>query len=682
MRIRFLAVGLLACLALTPRTFAQPATQAAPADTRLDWWREARFGLFVHFGLYAVPEGRWGDRDGYGEWLLSSAQIPLAEYEALAERFTVERFDAAEWARLAKGAGMQYVVVTTKHHDGFCLFDSAHTDWDVERTPFRRDMMRELSDAVRAEGLQIGWYHSIMDWHHPDYLPRRAWDPRPAADASMERYTVHLQKQVSELLTGYGPIGLMWFDGQWEATWNHERGQALYDLCRTLQPNVIVNNRVDVGFGQDGMTSDPRFAGDYGTPEQSVPTVPPLGVDWETCMTMNRHWGWNAADTEWKSARTLIHTLIDVVSKGGNLLLNVGPRPDGTFPPLAVERLREIGRWMDVNGEAIHGTERSQFRVSNGARLTQRVESDRTRLFVHLLGPQAVSSGVLRLGAIGNHIARAYPLGAPDMSLETTQDEIGGVEVTAQGLDLDPYATVIVLELEGAPLPYVAPVIASRTTTFIDTLEAVVTPPVPGLGVEVHFNGLTAASVHGPLRLTLSQSASLQASTLSAAGAPCASSYAEFKQVEPRPGTMGAPEPSVRGLRRDVYEGDFERVPDFDTEPVASELVTAVEVTPDLRREHVAARFTAWLWVERPEVALFALGSDDGSRLWIGDECVVDNDGFHGFKVARGEVALGPGWHRLQVGWFNGTGGADLSVELALGGQPLAPLRLDALAAQ
>jgi alpha-L-fucosidase len=240
---------------------------------------------------------------------------------------------------MAKDAGMRYIVITSKHHDGFSLFDSAHTEYDMMSTPFQRDIMAELAEACRRHGLEICWYHSIMDWHHPDYLPRRGWDDRPTDGADFERYVGHLRDQVTELLTNYGDIGVMWFDGQWEGTWTHEHGGPLYELCRDLQPDVIVNDRVDKGRrGHSGIVAE-GFAGDYGTPEQHIPATGLPGVDWETCMTMNRHWGFNAYDEQWKSSEDLIRKLVDIASKNGNFLLNVGPRADGTFPPEAVERL-------------------------------------------------------------------------------------------------------------------------------------------------------------------------------------------------------------------------------------------------------------------------------------------------------------------------------------------------------
>src|ERR1051326_2726591 len=311
---------------------------ALPPDSRLQWWRDARFGMFLHWGLYSILAGEWGGRDDYAEWIRNNAHIPLAEYDKLVARFNPVKFDAGAWAGMAKDAGMKYVTITTKHHDGFCLFDSKLTDFCVRATPFRRDIMKEMADASRRQGLHQCWYHSIMDWHHPDYLPRRDWEAetRPVGNARFARYVEHLHGQVAELLTGYGDIGVMWFDGQWEGTWTHELGRALYARCRALQPDVIVNNRVE-GWSPVRIT-DPL--GDFRTPEQEVPATGWPGVDWESCITMNRNWGYNAKDRDFKPVPKLIGLLVETASKGGNLLLNVGPRGDGTFPEESVERLK------------------------------------------------------------------------------------------------------------------------------------------------------------------------------------------------------------------------------------------------------------------------------------------------------------------------------------------------------
>jgi alpha-L-fucosidase len=224
-----------------------------PDDERMKWWREARFGMFIHWGLYSIPAGTWGDKTTHGEWIRHTAQIPIKEYNKLVTEFNPIKFDADEWVRMAKAAGMRYIVITAKHHDGFSLFNSNATDYDIMSTKYKRDILKELATACREQGLKICWYYSIMDWHHPDYLPRRSWEDRTSDGAEIDRYIKYMKKQIKELVTNYGDIGVLWFDGEWEETWNHEYGQDLYNYVRSLNPNIIINNRVDVG--RSGKTS-------------------------------------------------------------------------------------------------------------------------------------------------------------------------------------------------------------------------------------------------------------------------------------------------------------------------------------------------------------------------------------------------------------------------------------------
>jgi alpha-L-fucosidase len=237
---------LVGCLGSGSRQQSRPppAAEASP-EKQMDWWREARFGMFIHWGLYAVPAGEWGAEKNHGEWIRDTAHIPVEEYEKLRTQFNPVKFNADEWVALAKEAGVKYIVITSKHHDGFCLFDSKCTDFDVMATPFRRDIMKELAQACARAGIRICWYHSIMDWHHPDYLPRRPWEraERPEAGADFPRYVSYMKNELRELLTNYGPVGVLWFDGQWEGTWNNELGQDLEAHVRSLQPDIIVTNR-------------------------------------------------------------------------------------------------------------------------------------------------------------------------------------------------------------------------------------------------------------------------------------------------------------------------------------------------------------------------------------------------------------------------------------------------------
>jgi alpha-L-fucosidase len=350
-------------LGAAPARGSTDSMQVAPLGAdKMQWWREARFGMFVHFGIYSTLAGEWNGRTDYGEWIRNNAKIPIEQYDTFLQRFNPVQFDADRLAALAAAAGMKYLVITTKHHDGFALWPSAHGNFNVSRTPYRRDIMRAVADACRRHKVVPCWYHSIMDWHHPDYLPRRDWEStaRPATGASYERFVAYLHAQVEELLTNYGDIGVMWFDGEWEGTWTRERGIELAAHCRKLQPNVLINSRVAPKAAGESELSGGKV-GDFGTPEQKVPDRGLAGVDWESCITMNENWGFNRADHNWKSLYTLVGMLVETASKGGNLLLNVGPQGDGSLPPESVVRLEDLARWMQVHGEAIHATQASPF---------------------------------------------------------------------------------------------------------------------------------------------------------------------------------------------------------------------------------------------------------------------------------------------------------------------------------
>ncbi len=291
--IRCLAVTLL----ILTSSLVAPAEEPSPQidhDQRMQWWRDARFGMFIHWGLYAIPAGEWNGSQKHAEWIRTTAEIPLETYDQFLQQFNPVKFDADAWARMAKDAGMKYIVITSKHHDGFCLWPSAHTDFDVDSTPFKRDIMGELKAACDKHGLVFCMYHSIMDWHHPDYLPRRKWEhDRSTEGAQYDRYVAYMKAQLKELVERYDP-GVLWFDGEWEDTWTHELGKDLYDYVRSLKPDIIINNRVDKGReGMQGMTKGDEFRGDFGTPEQEIPATGIPGVDWESCMTMNHHWGYN-----------------------------------------------------------------------------------------------------------------------------------------------------------------------------------------------------------------------------------------------------------------------------------------------------------------------------------------------------------------------------------------------------
>ncbi len=649
-----------------PRAAAQD-----PHDARMAWWREARFGLFVHWGLYAIPAGAWGERTDHGEWIRTTARIPRERYEPLQRRWNPTEFDADAWARAAADAGMRYVVITSKHHDGFCLWDSAETDWDVGGTPHGGDVLAELAAACRRHGLRFCTYHSIMDWHHPDYLPRRDWETdRPVAGADFERYERYLHAQVGELVARYRPA-VMWFDGEWERTWTHERGVALFELCRRLAPEMIVNNRVDVHRqGMQGFSRSDDAVGDFDTPEQEIPATGLPGVDWESCMTMNGHWGWNAADTRWKPTAELVRNLIDVASKGGNYLLNVGPRADGTFPPEAVERLRGIGAWMRLNGEAIHGTTASVFEELPWGRCTVRAGDDTSRLYLHVF--ERPASGELALPGLGSTATAAFLLTDPSRALAVGADGSGsGLVVRLPEQLPDPIATVVVVELGGRPIVYRAPTITAESERFVTGLDVAVAS-APGTEARYTPDGRepTARSprVEGPVRIE--RTCTVSAATFRDGRRVGPVARRAFERAEPLPPVEALP--AGAGLLQQAAAVDWQRIP-ADRPQLDSKAAPVAEVAlPEGIGEHVALSFRGFVDVPATELYRFALTSDDGSRLWIDGQLVVDNDGLHGAIERRGEIALAAGLHGIEVVWFNNTGAAELRLAWARPGRPFA----------
>ena len=416
------------------------------------WWRDARFGMFIHWGLYAVPAG---DFEGHrskeiGEWIMSWANIPRARYEKFAAQFNPVQFDAAEWVRIAKAAGMKYIVITSKHHDGFSMFDSKTSPYDiVDRTPYRKDPMGALADEAKKEGIRFCFYYSIMDWHHPSqYVDAAGKDPTAGdrqtkmRDGRKAEYISYMKAQLRELVTSYDPA-VLWFDGEWVDWWTEDDGRDLYQYVRGLKPDIIINNRV--GKGRQGMQGfnrqDREYSGDFGTPEQQIPPSGLAGVDWESCMTMNDTWGYKSYDDNWKSAETIVRNLVDTSSKGGNYLLNVGPTAAGRIPQPSVDRLAEVGRWMKVNAEAIYGTGASPF----SAQLPfGRATSKPGRIYLHVFDWPA--GGKIQAPAPAGSIRKAYLLSSPATALTVTKS---GETVTIETPSSPPdrIASVIVLEM-------------------------------------------------------------------------------------------------------------------------------------------------------------------------------------------------------------------------------------------
>ncbi|HUX59341.1 MAG TPA: alpha-L-fucosidase [Bacteroidales bacterium] len=421
-------------------------------DERMEWWRDARFGMFIHWGSYAMLGGEYkGDTcKGGAEWVMDKLDITIPDYEKIVAQFNPEKFNADEWVTMAKDAGMKYIVLTSKHHEGFCMWDSKVTDYDImDFTPFKRDIVKELSEACKKQGIKFCFYYSIVDWHHP-----QAQAPLyPNYNAGQKDSTVfnpefpkyfenYLKPQIKELLTNYGDIGVVWFDGDWIPDYKTEMGKELYKFIRDIQPNTIVNNRVDKGrTGMSGLDKEGVFAGDFGTPEQEIPATG-ISSDWESCMTMNGSWGYKPSDHNWKSSEELIRNLIDIVSKGGNFLLNVGPDSQGLFPPESVERLKAMGVWTKANAESIYGAKASPYDRPDWGRYTSKPGV----VYAHVF--DWPKDGILALNK-NIQVKSASLLADPTTELKFKADD-SGVTIFLPTMAADTIATVVKIIVEPA----------------------------------------------------------------------------------------------------------------------------------------------------------------------------------------------------------------------------------------
>jgi alpha-L-fucosidase len=445
---RVLGLVLVLCVAAVGYVRAQNFTQetAVQRDARMAWWRDARFGMFIHWGAYAVPAGMYhGERvRGVGEWIMSSAHVPIAEYEGFARQFNPTQFDADEWVRIAKAAGMKYIIITSKHHDGFAIFDSKISRYDImDVAPYKRDVIKALSTAAHNAGLKFGVYYSIMDWHHPDAQGPNfpEYNSRTWSNPNFDRYVeTYMKPQLKELVTQYPAIDVLWFDGEWVADWTDAKGKTLYNWLRAMKPTLLINNRVGHSRqGMGGLNAEGKVGiGDFGTPEQRVPPEGLPGVDWETCMTMNDTWGFKSYDDNWKDTKTLLRTLIDVAAKGGNFLLNVGPTAQGLIPGPSVARLREMGEWMRTNGEAIYGTTVSPYGMPAWGRYTAKG----SRVYAHVF--DWPKDGKLVLTGVKQRPARvALLIDGKPLTIEQTN---AGFTVQLPAVPPSSIATVLVLE--------------------------------------------------------------------------------------------------------------------------------------------------------------------------------------------------------------------------------------------
>jgi alpha-L-fucosidase len=398
----------------------------ARADARLDWFRDAKFGLFIHWGLYAIPAGVWKGQDipGIGEWIMHKARIPVAEYEPLAAQFNPVAFDAAAWVRLAREAGMRYVVLTSKHHDGFCMYKTAITGYNiVDATPFGRDIAKELAFECQRQGIKFGFYYSqTQDWHHPDG-DGNDWDYDEARKDFAGYIEHYVKPQVREILTNYGPICLIWFDTPRRIT--PEQSRSLVDFVHALQPDCLVSGRIG------------NTLGDYAEARDNAYPAEALALDWEVPATINDTWGFKTHDHNWKSPTELIRKLVDVTSKGGNYLLNVGPTAEGIIPQPSVDRLVAVGEWLRQNDEALYATRPGPVQGVEWCRSTQRPG----RIYLHVFDWPA--HGQISLPRFAGAITRASLLASGEtLPLQGTEART----VAGPASPPDPIDTVIVVE--------------------------------------------------------------------------------------------------------------------------------------------------------------------------------------------------------------------------------------------
>jgi alpha-L-fucosidase len=456
-KVRLLTAVLL--FGLAHNTNAQ---QELSAKDRLAWWHEAKFGLFINWGIHSLYGGVYKGHQqarGGAEWIMNRCKIPVAEYREMAKQFNPTKYDPEAWVKMARDAGMKYLVISVKHHDGFALFDSKESDWNVVKaTPYGKDLLKPLAEACKKYGIKLGIYYSqAVDWTNPGGAAARRlmkegwpnpdstkidqytlehdghWDPvqmTATFDEYIDRVAV---PQVRELLTNYGRIDILWWDyaTQMKTVSGAEKLKSLL----TLQPGIITNDRLH-----------PDFHGDTKTPEQAIPERNEVeGQNWETCMTMNSSWGYKSWDKNWKSPEMLIRNLIRIAARGGNYLLNVGPKPDGTFPEECIDRLKAIGDWMKVNGEAIYGTRAGQLPVLSWGECTQKEQNGKTILYLSVF--DWPKNGQLTIPGLKKQVVSARLL-ATGAKLKTSVTG-KGVEISTPEASPDPVASVIRLELKG-----------------------------------------------------------------------------------------------------------------------------------------------------------------------------------------------------------------------------------------
>jgi alpha-L-fucosidase len=467
----------------------------------------------------------------------------------------------------------------------------------------------------------------------------------------------------------------MWFDGEWESTWRGVYGKELYELCVTLQPEVIVNNRLGARGGMEGLTGMEGYAGGYGgdymTPEQEIPDAVDKGLDWETCMTMNDRWGYNMHDKNFKSTTDLLQKLSDIVSKNGNFLLNVGPRPDGTFPDESIQRLSEIGDWMDVNGEAIHGTVGSPFSELAWGRATQKFHDESTTLYLHVF--DWPKDGRLVVPGLAGTVTGAKVLGGSDTTFTMGQGEVV-IDIPTEMPN--EHIGVIAIEVKGKPVVYEAPTIHAHADEFVNELELALTVGSEDLEIRYSLNDNRTNAVYTH-PITIDETTTIHAQSYHGDTAVSSLVSRTVTKISPKKANLSSTF-KMYNVQRQTYIGSWDELPDFSLlTPVKEEYVSSFTAPEG---EFVAYVYEGYLFAPSNDMFMFALSSDDGSRFLIGDDVVIDNDGLHGTQEKRGSIALAKGWHKFKLEWFNKAGGASLDLRMGVIGSTLKSIPASSIA--
>jgi alpha-L-fucosidase len=621
-----------------------------PVD-KMDWWKDAKFGMFIHWGLYSVPAGEYKGNPvgGIGEWIMNNGKIPVNEYAQYATQFNPTDFNADEWVKMAKDAGIKYIVITSKHHDGFALFDSQVSTYDImDASPFKRDIIKELSEACKKQGMPLGLYYSqAQDWNAPGGAAFGGhWDP--AQDGDMDQYLDEKAvPQISEILNNYGVIKILWWDTPIQMT-PERAAKFMPELAK--HPALIYNNRLGGGF-----------SGDLETPEQYIPATGIPGKNWESCMTMNDTWGFKKNDQNWKSSEVLVRNLIDIASKGGNYLLNVGPTQMGLIPDASVERLKEIGTWMKVNGNAIYGTHPSPFKLLDWGRCTLKKVGDKNLIYLHVF--DFPEDGILKVPGLASEVNAAYSLKNSGTKLQV-ENTGNYMKINLSGVEKDRFATVIVLETKDVVVNN-SPEIIADYSIFIDQAEFRITSDIPNAVIRFTTDGSipTNESAMAEGINTVSAPTSFVVKAICFKDGKAISGLTEKSLTKEVPAPAVAFQKSKTGLQYSYFEGKWDRLPDFTAlKPVDKGIAKSIDLTMKKRDTEYAMVFKGFLNVSETGVFQFSLSSNDGSKLIISGK-TLDNDGLHVMEEKTMDIALTRGLHPVEVQFMQAGGDDGLKLE-------------------